>query len=471
MKLKNTILKKTKIIATAGPSFREEEDMRKMFKAGVNIVRLNTSHGTIEDHEKIFDNVVKIRNELDLPISILLDTKGPEIRINKIENDIMPVKMNQILKINNKIDFIGKNGEFSIDYEKLFEKIKIHEKIMIDDGKLTLEVIKVEKDKKIIEVKALNSHQISTKKSVNIPGLDLGLNILAESDKKFITWGVKKGIDYIALSFVMTKEDIITVRKFLSKINGKNVKIISKIETLKAIDNLTNIINNSDGIMFARGDLEIEIPFQKIPFFEKIIIQKCRASRIPIIIATQLLDSMTHNPKPTRAEVTDVYYAVQSGTDAVMLSGESASGEFPLETVKTMSKIALEAERNYNYLTSFEDGYAHVDSSNAESAFSIAQTSLTNESKYIFAISEKGRLLKALSVFRPNANIIGLTTSKNLRHKLNLEYGINVKLIKNKNIYDNNEKISAIAKEIGLVKNTKIIVADKKNYREMLVKY
>lgn len=471
MKLNNTVLKKTKIIATAGPSFRTEDDMRKMFQAGVNIVRLNTSHGTIEYHQEIFDTVIKIRKELDLPISILLDTKGPEIRINKIENDVMPVKINQILRINNKKDFIGKDNEFSMDYEKLFEKIKLNEKIMIDDGKLTLEVIKIDKSNKIIEVKALNSHQISTKKSVNIPGLDLGLSILTESDKEFIKWGIKKGINYIALSFVTSSEDVLNVKKFLKSIKGNNIKIIPKIETLKAIDHLTEIINVSDGIMFARGDLEIEIPFQKIPFFEKLIIQKCRASRIPIIIATQLLDSMIHNPKPTRAEVTDVYYAVTMGTDAIMLSGESANGEFPLEAVKTMSKIAIEAERNYDYLSSFEAGYSHVDSSNAESAFYIAQTSLTNESKYIFAISSKGRLLKALSIFRPNAHIIGITNNKQLLYKLNLEYGINIQLIKEKNVYNDNDKINKIAKTIGIKKNTRIIVADKKNYREMLIKY
>ena len=470
MKIANTVLKKIKIVSTMGPTFQEEADIRVMFKNGVNVVRLNTSHGDIEEHQERIDSVKKIRKEMDLPISILLDTKGPEIRVHEIANKKMPVKQGEKLTIYCKKEILGENGSFSVTYHDLAKSVEPKKVIMVDDGKLTLEVVSKDEENGVVVVEAKNTHYIGTKKAVNVPGADLTLPFIDEHDTKFIKWGVEQGIDFVAASFVRNEQDLIDLRKLLDDNGGERVKIISKIEALKALENLNEIIAKSDSIMLARGDLGVEIPYQEVPFYENLIINKCRAWGKPIIIATQMLDSMISNPRPTRAEVTDVYYAGISGTDATMLSGESASGDFPKTTVETMATINLEAEKNFDYLRAFEDAYAYVESSNAESAYLVVRDALISDAKYILAFSEKGRLINALSRFRPNAIIIALVKDVQSVNKYGAHFGVYAQHQNDMDAFYDDNKVIEIANELGIEKGSNIIVANKKEFRTITTK-
>ncbi len=470
MKIKNTLMKKTKLIATAGPTFESVEMMREMFKRGVNVVRLNTSHGDFEEHGNRIKNIKQVRKELELPISILLDTKGPEIRIHEIENKKMEVKVGDELKIFCKKEILGKNKEFSVTYASLTTSVVKGQLIMVDDGKLSLEVTEVNDKEGYVKAVSKNNHYVGTKKAVNIPGADLDLPFIAKHDKDFIKWGIEQGIDYVAASFVRDAKDLKELRTFLDENGGKDVLIMSKIEALKAITNVNEIIANSDSIMLARGDLGVEIPFYEVPFYEKLIINKCRAWGKPIVIATQMLDSMMDNPRPTRAEVTDVYYAAISGTDATMLSGESASGDFPLDSVETMARINQEAEKNFNYLESFEQAYSYVESTNAESAYRVAKETLTADVKYVLTFSEKGRLVKALSRFRTNAVILALVGEEKLVTKFGADYGVYAKKWDKKEIsYEDDKKIAELLLSLGLTKGSKVIVANKAEMKELRI--
>ncbi len=467
MKLQNTLVKKTKIISTMGPTFESPEMIREMFKRGVNVVRLNTSHGDFEEHGARIDNVKAIRTEMDLPVSILLDTKGPEIRVHGIENKKMDVTKGDTLTIKYKEEIEGKDGVFSVTYTDLGTTVKEGQLIMVDDGKLTLRVTSVNLDAGEVTVIAENNHYIGTKKAVNVPGADLTLPFIAEHDEGFIKWGITQGIDYVAASFVRNGDDLKELRKLLDDNGGQDVMIMSKIEALKAIENLNEIIADSDAIMLARGDLGVEIPYWEVPFYEKLIIDKCRAWGKPIVVATQMLDSMMDNPRPTRAEVTDVYYAAISGTDATMLSGESASGDFPKEAVETMARINLEAEGNFNYLRAFESAYAFVESKNAESAYSVAKKALVADAKYIFAFSEKGRLVNALSRFRTHTPIIGLVADEKLVNKFGAHYGVYAQHQADQSAFNDDAAVLAIAREAGVKTGEKIVVANAKEFRTL----
>ncbi len=469
MKLQNTLVKKTKIISTMGPTFETEENIRDMLARGVNVVRLNTSHGDYEEHGARIANVKKVREELDLPISILLDTKGPEIRVHGIENKKMTVTKGQELTIKYTEEVEGKDGVFSVTYRDLGTTVSEGQLIMIDDGKLTLKVASVNTEAGEVKVVAENNHYIGTKKAVNVPGADLTLPFIAEHDEGFIKWGIEQGIDYVAASFVRDAKDVEELRTLLNNNGGSEVMIMSKIEALKAIENLNEIIAASDAIMLARGDLGVEIPYWEVPFYEKLIIDKCRAWGKPVVIATQMLDSMMDNPRPTRAEVTDVYFAAKSGTDATMLSGESASGDFPKEAVETMATINKEAERNFNYLRAFESAYAFVESSNAESAYKVAKKALTSDAKYILAFSQKGRLIKALSRFRPNAIILGLVGEESLVNKFGSHFAVYAQHQADQSAYNDDAKVIEIAKAAGVQTGERIVVANAKEFRTIRV--
>lgn len=470
MKITNTIFKKTKIIATAGPTFETEERMTELFKKGVNVIRLNTSHGDIEEHQGRLDMAKKVREKLQLPVSILLDTKGPEIRIHEIKDGKMKVDIGQKLTIYSGKEILGQNNEFSVTYKDLLKTVDVGQIIKVDDGKLILKVIDKDYSKNAVVVESQNKYDVKTKKGVNIPDSNLTLPFISEYDKKIIKWGLKNDIDYVAASFVRDGKDVIELRKLLDNNGGKNVQIIPKIESSQAIRNLNEIIRLSDGIMLARGDLGVEIPYYEVPFYEKLIISKCRALGKPIIIATQMLDSMINSPSPTRAEVTDVYYAAISGTDATMLSGETASGNFPEASVSTMARINIEAEANYDYQNSYEQAYSYVDSLNADSAYLVARHALLKDQKYIFAFSEKGRLISALSRFRPNAIIIGLIKDKAQETKFGINYGVYLKHHNNQDDFKSDEKVSKIAISVGLKPGTKILVANKNEFRVIKVK-
>ncbi len=470
MNTKNITMKKTKIISTMGPTFESPEMIREMISRGVNVVRLNTSHGDYEEHGERIKAVKIIRKEMDQPISLLLDTKGPEIRVGEIKNKKLFVKIGDILKIHcNKEHFVGENNEFWVSYDDLANTVSPGQLIMIDDGKLSLETIKVDAKKGLVTVKVLNNHYVGTKKAVNVPGAKLTLPFISEYDKEVILWGIKQGIDYVAASFVRDGSDVLELRKLLDDNKGKHIQIMSKIEALQAINHINDIVKESDAIMLARGDLGVEIPYQEVPFYEKLLIAKSRAWGKPIVIATQMLDSMTDNPRPTRAEVTDVYYATMSGADGTMLSGESASGNFPKEAVETMALINFEAEKNFDYLAAFEEAYAYVESCNAESAYLVARTALTEDVKYIFAFSTQGRLIKALSRFRSNAVVIALLQDENQIYSFGANYGVYAHHYQNQNDFNDDEKIKLLAKKIGIKNGDKIIIANSKEFRTLRV--
>ncbi len=469
MKLTNTLVKKTKIISTMGPTFETPEMIKEMVARGVNVVRLNTSHGDHEEHGARIDNVKAVRQELDLPISILLDTKGPEIRVHTIENKKMTVTKGDTLTIKFNEEIVGKDGVFSVTYTDLGTTVAEGQLIMIDDGKLTLKVTSVDLAAGEVKVIAENNHYIGTKKAVNVPGADLTLPFIAEHDEGFIKWGITQGIDYVAASFVRNAEDVKELRALLDQNGGQEVMIMSKIEALKAIENLNEIIAASDAIMLARGDLGVEIPYWEVPFYEQLIINKCRAWGKPVVVATQMLDSMMDNPRPTRAEVTDVYFASISGSDATMLSGESASGDFPKEAVETMAIINKEAEGNFNYLRAFESAYAFVESSNAESAYEVSKKALTSDAKYILAFSTQGRLVNALSRFRPNSIILGLVADEKLVNKFGAHYGVYAQHQADQSAYNDDAKVIEIAKAAGIKAGEKIIVANSKEFRTLRV--
>ncbi len=464
MNFKNQFKKNIKIVATTGPTFETEEMMTEMFKNGVNTIRLNMSHGDFEEHGKRITNARKVSKELDLPISILLDTKGPEIRTHKFENKKAEFKFGQKVKIYTKEEILGTSEAFSVTYKDLPNIVTKGQKILCDDGKLTLEVLKSDPETGVVTVISKNNHYLSNNKAVNVPGVKLTIPFISTKDRKSIEWGLDNDIDYIAASFVSDAKDIEQIRKILVKKGKEDVQIISKIESLQAIDNLNEIIEASDAIMLARGDLGVEIPYEKVPFYEKLIINKCKTFGKPIIVATQMLDSMMDNPRPTRAEVTDVYYAGISGTDATMLSGESASGNFPTDAVEVMATINKEAEKNFEFQTAYEQAYTYVKSANAETSYAVAKLALEENVNYIFALSTKGRLIKALSQFRPKATIIGLVDNKRLTTHFGIWYGVYAKQVKSlKNLYEDKDAIKAIAKELGI--KGKIIVATAKEYK------
>ncbi len=466
MNINNQFIKKIKIVATTGPTFENEEMMESMFKRGVNTIRLNMSHGDFEEHGARINNARSVSKKLNLPISILLDTKGPEIRIHKFANKKVKVPYGKELEIHTKEEILGDENKFSVSYQDLTSIVEKGQTILCDDGKLTLEVSSVDKATGIIKAVSQNNHFLSNNKAVNVPGVKLTLPFVSEHDLNCIEWGLTQNIDYIAASFVSDASDVEQIRDILKKHNKEDVQIVSKIESLQAVEHLNEIISASDGIMLARGDLGVEIPYQQVPFYEKLIISKCRVFGKPVIVATQMLDSMMDNPRPTRAEVTDVYYAGISGTDATMLSGESAQGNFPKDSVEVMSKINYEAEMNFEYQRAYEEAYTYVSSKNAETSYAVAKKALENNVQYIFAFSTQGRLVKALSKFRPKALIVGLVESERLSTAFGIWYGVYMKQLQEsiETTYQNDTKIKAIANEMG-IKDQEIIVTTSKQFR------
>ncbi len=327
-------LAQTKIVSTLGPASTSEEMIRKLYRAGVTMFRLNSSHGDMETHQKTLDTIRKIEKEEHTIIPVLLDLQGPKIRVGQFDEPI-PVTAGETLKFRHQDKY--ENDIIPVDYKGIAEDVKPGDKILIDDGKIQLTVEKSED--KIVYAKVLTTGVIKPRKGLNLPGGTASLNILTERDKKFVDFALHNDIDYLGLSFVRNKEDLQLLRGILNEHNSR-LRIISKIEKPQALDNIDDIIANSDGIMVARGDLGIETPIQQLPIVQKTIIKKVNAARKPVIVATQMLESMIENPMPTRAEASDVANAILDGADAVMLSGETAAGKYPVEAVTIMKKIA-----------------------------------------------------------------------------------------------------------------------------------
>ena len=333
-------IRKTKIVCTIGPACRNKETIDKMINAGMNVARINLSHGNRDEHKKTVDILKTSRKELDCPLSILLDTRGPEIRIKTFQKDEIILKDGEefILTVE---DIEGDDKKVGITYESLPKEVKINDQILIDDGKISLRVLV--SDEKEIKCKVIRGGKISNHKGINVPNVKLNMAYLNEKDIEDIKFGIENGTDYIAASFVRRKEDVDGLRKLLDENKGDRVKIIAKIENNEGLDNFEEILKNADGIMVARGDMGVEVAYENLPGIQKKVIRRCREEGKIVITATQMLESMINSSVPTRAEITDVANAVFDGTSAIMLSGETAMGKYPIESVKTMAKIAKRA--------------------------------------------------------------------------------------------------------------------------------
>lgn len=449
-------MKNTKMVATIGPASESEEVLRALFKEGVNVARLNFSHGSHEEHKIKIDRIKKLRREMDLPIGIMLDTKGPEIRLGDIEGEVL-LKIGQKFILTSK-DLIGNKQIASISYKDLYEDLKIGDKILIDDGLVELLVKSIEGEEIITEVK--NSGTISSHKGVNVPGVDIKLPALTERDILDIKFGIKEDVDFIAASFIRSREDVLAIRKVLEEEKDYTTKIISKIESQKAVELIDEIIEVSDGIMVARGDLGVEIETEAVPIIQKKIIKKCNIAGKTVITATQMLDSMIRNPRPTRAETNDVANAVLDGTSAVMLSGETASGKYPLKSVVTMRKICEYTESTVDHNEILENRIKDVENSMTNSigrsACVIARDLGANA---IITATTSGNTSRAIAKFRPETPIIASTPFEKIKNQLSLVWG--VRPVKVLNFKDTDNLIDAsmeVAVKKGFLKSGDLVV-------------
>ena len=410
-------IKRTKIVCTLGPASEKEEVLRELIKNGLNVCRLNFSHGDHEEHKARMDTVKKLREELNQPTAILLDTKGPEIRTGKFDVPEVLLEEGQTFTITMK-DVMGNKEMCTVSYKGLADDVKPGDTILIDDGLVGLTVKEVNGDDIVCTVQ--NSGIVKNHKGVNVPGVKVNLPAITEKDRGDIEFGIEQGIDFIAASFVRKVSDVLAIREILEANNAEHIKIISKIENQEGVDNLDEIIAVSDGIMVARGDLGVEIPTEEIPVVQKLMIKKCNEAGKPVITATQMLDSMMRNPRPTRAEVTDVANAIYDGTDAIMLSGETAAGKYPLEAVKTMATIAKRAEET------MINRHNVNKSSNVTDAISYATctTAMDLQARAILCSTSSGHTARMVSKFRPNCPIIATTSNECVKRQLSLTWGV-----------------------------------------------
>ena len=410
--------KKTKIVCTLGPASQSEEVLTKLIENGLNVCRFNFSHGSHEEHKERMDMVKKVREELKKPVAILLDTKGPEIRTGNFADPEVFLEEGSKFIIT-MADVMGTKDICTVSYKGLAEDVVEGDTILIDDGLVGLRVENVidEEIHCIVE----NSGIVKNHKGVNVPGVKINLPALTEKDISDIEFGIEQGIDFIAASFVRKVSDVLAIREILEENNADHIKIISKIENQEGVDNLDEIIAVSDGIMVARGDLGVEIPTEEIPVVQKLMIKKCNEAGKPVITATQMLDSMMRNPRPTRAEVTDVANAIYDGTDAIMLSGETAAGKYPVEAVRTMATIAKRAEETMKNKRDMINK-----SKNVTDAISYATctTAMDLEARAILSSTSSGHTARMVSKFRPDCTIIATTSHESVRRQLSLTWGV-----------------------------------------------
>lgn len=416
------MMKKTKIVATIGPSSESEEKLSELIDSGMNVTRLNFSHGNHEEHLKRIETIKKVRKEKNSHTAIMLDTKGPEIRTGNFKEEEVYLEEGQNYTITTR-NILGDNTICSVTYENLTEDVIVGDSILIDDGLVELEITNiVDTD---IHCIVKNSGKISNHKGVNVPMVNINLPAVTEKDILDIKFAIKNELDFIAASFVRKAEDVLQIRTVLEENNGEDIKIISKIENFEGVKNIEEIIKVSNGIMVARGDLGVEIPPEEVPLVQKEIIKKCNKVGKPVITATQMLDSMIRNPRPTRAEVTDVANAILDGTDAIMLSGETAMGKYPVETLTTMKNIAVTTEKSVDYRKLLKDKKEKVSNTITNAiSYSACSTSESLCSKAIFTPTASGYTAVAVSKYRPKAYIVAPTQSEKVARYLNLIWGV-----------------------------------------------
>ena len=424
-------MKKTKIICTLGPSTYSDKIITDMVLNGMNTVRYNLSHAIKEDIIKINKKLEKIREKTGKNIGVLYDTKGPEFRCGLVNNDKITLKEGNTIKII-KEEVIGTDEKISVNHPDALKYIRIKDIVLLNDGLVKLEVIR--KNSNYLTCKILTGGTLESKKSISVPGRNLKLPFLNKTDLDDILFAINNDADFIALSFVSSKQDVLKVREILKKHNS-NILLISKIESKMGVDNLKEIVTASDGVMVARGDLGVEVDMEKLPFIQKDIIKECRKKGKIAIVATEMLESMTHNPRPTRAEISDVANSVLNGTDAVMLSGETSIGKYPVETVKTMSDICIRAEENLDYDVDFK--HVKKDIKNALSS-SVVETATIISAKLIVATTLSGKSARIISNLRSKCPILATCTDEKVARSLALSFGVYPKVTK---VYDTTDEI------------------------------
>lgn len=440
-------MKKTKIVCTIGPSTDDDSILREMMKNGMDVARFNFSHSEHDVHKKRFEQVCRLRDELGLNIATLLDTKGPEVRLKTFEKGSVVINDGDSFTLTTR-DVQGDETICSITFGNLPKDISVGTAILIDDGAIELCAQSVNSTD--IVCKVVRGGKVSDHKGINVPDVNLSMPYISDADMKDLEFGAKMGFDYIAASFVRTGADVIYLRKFTQSLGWFNPRIIAKIENAQGVENIDEILEAADGIMVARGDMGVEIPFEKIPAIQKELIKKAYNAGKNVITATQMLESMISNARPTRAEITDVANAIYDGSSAIMLSGETAAGKYPVEAVKTMSRIAETTEGAIDYIGRFKK---HADDLDPTITDAIAHASVTTahdlKAAAILTVTKSGGTARTLSKFRPNCPIIALTTDETTCHQLNLSWGIEPGLMDEK---DNTDELIEHAIKVSLEK-------------------
>ena len=429
------MLRKTKIVCTLGPSTDDENVMRSLIEEGMNVARFNFSHGGHEEQFGRLTMLRKLREEMKRPVAALLDTKGPEIRLKEFASGKVELKNGQTFTLTTE-DIVGDESRVAITYKDLPDDVKPGDTILIDDGLIGLEVKKIQKvsgTKADAEGKmpmdivctVMNGGMVSNKKGVNVPNVELSMPYISEKDYGDIVFAVENDYDFIAASFVRCADDVLAIRKILEEKGGEDIHIIAKIENMQGVQNIDEIIRCADGIMVARGDLGVEIPAEEVPYLQKTIIQKCNDNFKPVITATQMLDSMMRNPRPTRAEVTDVANAVYDGTDAVMLSGETAQGKYPLEALQMMVHIVENTEEHLDYdMILRKAGEHRLKSASSALAHATVTTANNLRAKCIVTPTVSGATARVVSKFKPKTGIIGISPNEATLRRMQINWGV-----------------------------------------------
>lgn len=417
------MLKKTKIVCTIGPASRDADTMREMLEAGMNVARLNFSHGTHEEHRKTIETFRRVRDEQDRPAAILLDTKGPEIRLGDFENGSEILEEGDEFTLTSE-ECPGTKERVSTTYKALPSQVSLGTSILIDDGRVRLRVAGTTEDE--VRCIVVNGGKVSNRKGVNIPNQSLDLEYISEADRQDILFGIEMDVDYVAASFVRSGADVKVLRSLLNENGGDRIKIISKIENTEGIENFKEILALSDGIMIARGDMGVEVDFEKLPGIQKKFIKECCKAGKTVITATQMLESMTHSSAPTRAEITDVANAVFDGTSAVMLSGESAAGDYPVETVKAMAKIVSQAEEDAEEVNQYKFLEVETNDRDVSNAMGHAACTTAHDIKAsaIVAITTSGYTAEMMAKYKPVEPIIAATPDSKTYHQQALTRGV-----------------------------------------------
>lgn len=452
-------MRKTKIVCTIGPASESKEKLHALMEAGMNIARLNFSHGDYEEHQARIENIREVSKSLNKTVGILLDTKGPEIRTHNMKDDAIELTKGSKLAVSME-EVLGDTDKISVTYADLIHDVSEGSKILLDDGLIGLTVESVDQDHQLIHTVVNNNGTLKNKKGVNVPGVSVNLPGITEKDASDIRFGIEQGVDFIAASFIRRPSDVLEIRELLEETDATHIQIIPKIENEEGILNIDSILEVSDGLMIARGDMGVEIPPEKVPMVQKDLIRKCNILGKPVITATQMLDSMQRNPRCTRAEASDVANAIYDGTDAVMLSGETAAGDYPVESVQTMHNIAYQAEEAQDYKKLLSERTKDLQTNLVTAiGVSVAHTALNLNCTTIVAATERGHTPRIISKYRPHAHIVAVTPYDHIARQLALVWGVVPVVKKGKNDTDELLRKSVIAaQETGLVKTGDLII-------------